>query len=209
MKIVNKKEVIKNRQGEYWTNVLNETEWFQLTDEFTRKLVYDLVHLYKLSSLDEETVGGMIEKRMELIKQQYELTHPIEITENQNIYKENHLVRYLKDTKQKLTQKEFDCLQAILGQGSFYEESANYNEKTKEYYVAPDYPTFIGWEITEEEVKGCRGALASLVKKGILEISSDNVNGEELATYYIKYTPDFKKDSEYYHELDIPTEFIR
>lgn len=108
---------------------------------------------------------------------------------------------YLKLTNITLTNIEIDCLNTILSEGSFYEEAANYNEETKEYYVERKYGSFIGWEIFEHEVKGCRGALASLVKKNILTIVYDNIDGEDMAAYYIHFTPKFKNEG--YHVLDL------
>lgn len=92
---------------------------------------------------------------------------------------------YLKLTNIKLTDLEKKCLNEIRGQGSFYEEGLGNNGKFEE-------GTFFGWEIYESEVPGCRGALASLVKKGILTI--DYQDGQ--AAYYINYEPTFKKDND-------------
>jgi len=215
MKINESTKIKRNKKKEYWL-ITSESKLLAETVEEIR-LIKDLRHLAKVKS-NEELIGQLKEDLIasltsKIINRQSANANTVEqpnevANEIKPYMREHHLVKYLYDNNLKLTQKELDCLQAIFGQGSFYEESANYNEETKEYYVA-DYPTFIGWEITEEEVKGCRGALASLVKKGILEIGSDDVNGEKMATYYIKYTPDFKKDTEYYHELDIPTELIK
>ena len=98
----------------------------------------------------------------------------------------------LRDVLQKgiitLTDLEKECLNAIRGQGSFYEESMDYNPETVENEFFEGQ--FFGWEIYESEVKGCRGAIASLVKKGVLYASDD----DECTAYYINYELEFEDD---------------
>ena len=119
------------------------------------------------------------------------------------------LNEYLKRNNIQLTKIEIDTLECILGEGSFYEESASYikNEDTDEYstpYVERKYGTFIGWYIDESECPGCRGALSSLVKKGILSIAYDDSYGEgPQAMYYIYFTPEFLPECQGYHKLKI------
>lgn len=98
----------------------------------------------------------------------------------------------------KLTDLEKKCLNAIRSQGSFYEESMDYNKETGEYEFSKGQ--FFGWELDEEEVKGCRGAIASLVKKGVLTTDEDN----GMTAYYINYELEFKKD--YIWEIDFGDE---
>lgn len=94
--------------------------------------------------------------------------------------------RLLNESGIKLTELEVKCLETILGEGSFFEEAGgNENENN----------TFIGWQIYENEVKGCRGALASLEKKGVIDIYDD----EEGVGYYINYGLTFKPEG--YHKL--------
>ena len=99
----------------------------------------------------------------------------------------------LRDALQKgiitLTDLEKECLNAIRGQGSFYEESMDYNPETGENEFSEGQ--FFGWEIYESEVKGCRGAIASLVKKGVLDTLDDG----ECTAYYINYELEFKDDN--------------
>lgn len=90
----------------------------------------------------------------------------------------------------KLTKLEVKVLNCIKGQGSFYEEAACYDDDTKQYYVR-NRSCFFGWYIDEDELPGCRGAIASLVKKGILEVVYQEINYELEASYYIKFTPTF------------------
>lgn len=79
----------------------------------------------------------------------------------------------------KLTELEKRCLNYIRSQGSFYEEGL--------WYTGDEFEsTFFGWEIYESEIKGCRGALSSLSKKGVLDIVDD----EDVA-YYINYELEF------------------
>lgn len=78
-----------------------------------------------------------------------------------------------------LTDLEKRCLQEIRNQGSFYEESLG-----REPFESS---AFLGWELYESEVKGCRGALSSLSKKGILDIVED----DDCSGYYINYELEF------------------
>ena len=87
-----------------------------------------------------------------------------------------------------LTELEKKCLNAIRSQGSFYEESMEWNPETNEREFSEGQ--FFGWEIYEEEVKGCRGAISSLVKKGVLSVDYD----DECAAYYINYELEFEDD---------------
>ncbi len=99
---------------------------------------------------------------------------------------------YLKVSGIRLTALEKKCLNEIRGQGSFYEEGLGNNGEFEE-------GTFFGWEIYESEVPGCRGALASLVKKGILTI--DYQDGQ--AAYYLNYEPTFKKDNDWEFDFEV------
>lgn len=117
------------------------------------------------------------------------------------------LNEYLYWNNIKLTKLEVECLNEIFAEGSFYEEAANYTEDNKPY-ADRKYGTFIGWEIMEWEVKGCRGALSSLKKKGILTIVSENINDEDCSAYYIHFTPEFKEDGSY-HELKIDEDNLK
>lgn len=99
-----------------------------------------------------------------------------------------------------LTELEIDCLHCMLSQGSFYEEAALYDEEAQQFYVDAKYGCFFGWEIYESEVPGCRGAIASLVKKGILTVSNDG----KMEMYNILCTPIFKDEKQFgYHKLDL------
>lgn len=119
------------------------------------------------------------------------------------------LNEYLQRNNLKITALELECLNCILGEGSFYEEGCKYHQNEDgtynydEDYVDRKYGSFIGWYIDESEVPGCRGALASLVKKGILSIAYDDVNGEEQAAYYIYFRPEFLPKGQGYHALKI------
>lgn len=99
----------------------------------------------------------------------------------------------LRDALQKgiitLTDLEKKCLNAIRGEGSFYEESMDYNFETGENEFSKSQ--FFGWEIYESEVKGCRGAIASLVKKGVL----DTLEDDGCTAYYINYELEFEDDN--------------
>lgn len=85
----------------------------------------------------------------------------------------------LKEGLFTLTTLEKRCLNKIRRQGSFYEEGFD-GEEFKE-------GQFFGWGIYESGVPGCRGAIASLVKKGVLSTDKD---GEKTA-YFINYELDF------------------
>lgn len=92
----------------------------------------------------------------------------------------------LKESGIKLTNLEKDCLNFIRNEGDFFEESGG-NETVREFGSA-----FLGWEIYESEVPGCRGAIASLVKKGIIDAYDADGNGT--IGYSIKYELEFKED---------------
>lgn len=125
-------------------------------------------------------------------------------TENCNMT----LNEYLQRNNIKLTLLEISVLEYILGEGSFYEESCERikDEKTGEYidtYVERSYGTFIGWEIYESEVPGCRGAISSLIRKGILTVIYQTIDKrKEQASYYLHFKPEFVEDG-YYHQLKI------
>ena len=112
------------------------------------------------------------------------------------------LNQYLERNNIKLTQLELECLQAIVRQGSFYEESALY-DKDDNPYVERGSSAFIGWYIDEVEVPGCRGGLSSLEKKGIIEVGQDEVNNEVASTYYTLFSLEFDTTHPYYHTLKI------
>lgn len=118
------------------------------------------------------------------------------------------LNNYLHLNNIKLTQLEVDTLEAILGQGSYYEESACWEDNENGHHPYVDGSCFIGWDIDEKELPGCRGAISSLVKKGILNVNDDELNFEVMQAYYIKVTPTFKKGG-YYHQLDIDSENLK
>lgn len=107
---------------------------------------------------------------------------------------------YLKENNIKLTKKEIDTLECILSQGSFYEES---------YYPDENQQSiFIGWQIDEDECPGCRGALSSLVKKGIIQVQLDRVNFKYSQTYYSNFILEFVEDG-YYHQLLLDKEVTK
>lgn len=110
------------------------------------------------------------------------------------------LNEYLERNNLQLTELELRCLHLIFGEGSFYEENGELDFQDMRKYGA-----FIGWDINEEEIPGCRGALSSLKKKGILTIVDEDgfADGVQQA-YYIHFSPEFKKEGKhFYHELDI------
>lgn len=92
----------------------------------------------------------------------------------------------LKESGIKLTDLEKDCLNCIRMEGDFF-EGAGGNETVREFGSA-----FLGWEIYESEVPGCRGAIASLVKKGIIDAYDADGNGT--IGYSINYELEFKED---------------
>lgn len=107
------------------------------------------------------------------------------------------LNEYLERNNMQITQLELRCLNLIFSEGSFYEENGELDFQDMRKYGA-----FIGWDITEEEIPGCRGALSSLKKKGILTIVDEDgfADGVQQA-YYIHFKPEFKEES--YHRLNI------
>ena len=105
-------------------------------------------------------------------------------------------MKYLNESNITLTKLEVETLECILGQGSFYEES-QYDS------IENMKSCFFGWEIYENEVKGCRGALASLVKKGVINIFDDDGVG-----YCTNYAFKFDK-SKGYHKLDLTNVTVR
>ena len=101
----------------------------------------------------------------------------------------------LKESGITLTELEKKCITKILEQGSFFEESGG-NEDVREWGT-----TFIGYQIDETEIPGCRGALASLVKKGVISIGYDEDNdGKEIACYFIRYELTFLPEEYGYHK---------
>ena len=124
------------------------------------------------------------------------------------------LNEYLQRNNIKLTEKEIDTLECILSEGSFYEEGAPYarNENGDLDFDRPlvdrQYGTFLGWYIDEDEVPGCRGALSSLQKKGIITVQYDDsfMEGPQ-AAYYIYFALEFdESEGHYYHQLVINEE---
>lgn len=104
-------------------------------------------------------------------------------------------MKYLNEINATLTKLEVKTLECILGQGSFYEEDLmNCGGNVEDVKTA-----FIGWEIFENEVKGCRGAIASLVKKGIIRVWNDCGD----VGYNTNYAFRFDENSKYYHTLDL------
>lgn len=97
--------------------------------------------------------------------------------------------RLLKDANIKITPLEKRCLEEILSQGSFFEEDGGNDQ---------DERGFIGYGIDETEVKGCRGALASLVKKGVIQIVDVQ---DDWPLVFTRYGLTFKEGS--YYELDL------
>lgn len=100
-------------------------------------------------------------------------------------------MKYLNESNVTLTKLEVETLECILAQGSFYEES-QYEE------IEKMKSCFFGWEIYEKELKGCRGALASLVKKGIIMVWEDSGD----VGYNTKYAFKFDENKGY-HKLDL------
>lgn len=182
----NSKLIKKYTEGQFNT----ELWWNDKTKQFdiwrNKKVVKTLS--YKGMVLFED----MVEKAKIEADEWFDDTEKANLTLNE----------YLQRNNIQLTQLELDCLYAIFSEGSFYEESANYNEETKEYYVNRKHGTFIGWYIDESEVPGCRGALSSLQKKGILTIEYDSAFDNQ-AMYFIYFTPEFKTGTGWYHDLKI------
>lgn len=129
---------------------------------------------------------------------------------NDNFYGEDNisLVDYLRLNNLKLTTLEKDVIEAIMGEGSFYEESADWKDVDGHHIPCVKGSCFIGWDIDEKEIPGCRGAISSLVRKGILTVADDDCNGNTIQAYYIHQTPEFVEGG-YYHQLDIPAELIK
>lgn len=123
------------------------------------------------------------------------------------------LNEYLLKSGLRLTTLEFNCLQLIFTQGSFYEESCEYiydDGLAIDDYVDRKHGAFIGWQIDEDEIPGCRGALSSLERKGILNIVYEEVNGKEEAAYYICFKPEFKDDNDcFYHQLELDEGLVK
>ena len=67
-------------------------------------------------------------------------------------------MKYLNESNITLTKLEVETLECILEQGTFYEES-QYDS------IENMKSCFFGWEIYENEVKGCRGALGKSREK--------------------------------------------
>lgn len=87
----------------------------------------------------------------------------------------------LINTNIHLTDLEKKALQLIRDEGSFYEESFNsaYSD------------IFLGYSLEESELKGARGALSSLVKKGVINIQEDP-DFSDSSLVYINYILDFE-----------------
>lgn len=201
MKITKEVMVVKNQRKETWTNLTGQ--WLEAKTTNQKLICNDLKHLAKTSNILVD-INQLIPQYKELFLQDVQLTEPErlqpKIDEDLPMYQPNHLVRYLKDNNIKLTSLEIDTLECILSQGSYYEECWGNTDETW------NGNSFIGWYIDEKEMPGCRGALASLKKKGIITIGSDDVNGKDMPCYWTNYMLDFVKDG-YYHQLDIPQEF--
>lgn len=114
------------------------------------------------------------------------------------VIKRGKKMKRLKESGLTLTKLEVKVLEEILSQGSFYEEAGG-NDIVAELH---DTSIFIGWEIYEEEVKGCRGAIASLVKKGVIGVNYDRCM--EMSSYCTYYALDFLDEKEHgFHKLDL------
>lgn len=189
----------KNKKGEWWTDITGN--WKKVIEDEDILILRDIMTLAKVKTF---SVDSLIENLvLELDRHVPDYIFEEQTIDNESpLFKPNHLVRYLQDSKQKLTKLEIATLETILGQGSFYEECWSNEDEGWQGQ------TFIGWYIDEKECPGCRGALASLKKKGIIDIGSDDVNGKEMPCYWTNYMLDFVKDG-YYHQLDIPEKFIR
>lgn len=111
------------------------------------------------------------------------------------------LNEYLHRNNIQLTPLEIASLWLIFREGSFYEESCSYDDNDTPY-VDRKYGAFIGWDIDEKELPGCRGALGSLVKKGILTVFDDDCNGKTIQGYYIHFTPEFKEGQYHFPKID-------
>ena len=106
-------------------------------------------------------------------------------------------MKYLNESNVTLTKLEVKTLECILSQGSFYEES-QYEE------IEKMKSCFFGWEIYETELKGCHGALASLVKKGIIKVFEDDVDVGYVTNYAFKFD-----ENKGYHKLDLTNITVR
>lgn len=98
------------------------------------------------------------------------------------------LIDAIKEGKLYLTEREKICLNRIRQQGSFFEESGG-NEEVRDFGSA-----FLGWYIGKPDVDykfNPSGCLASLSKKGVLEIADGTGDGD--VGYWIKYELDFDK----------------
>ena len=101
-------------------------------------------------------------------------------------------MKYLNESGITLTKLEVKVLENILSQGSFYEES-QFDE------IENMRNCFFGWGIDESDVKGCDGAIASLVKKGIITVFKDCGNTGYCTNYAFK----FEENSKRHHKLDL------
>lgn len=113
----------------------------------------------------------------------------VEETENSDMT----LNEYLHRNNLSLTELEVRCLNYIFGEGSFYEENGELD-----FQDVRKYGAFIGWDLSEEEIPGCRGALSSLKKKGVLTIVDED---DGLQAYYIHFEPEFLPKTQGYHKL--------
>ena len=107
-------------------------------------------------------------------------------------------MKYLNESGISLTKLEVKVLESILSQGSFYEESQF--DKIENMRSC-----FFGWEIYESEVKGCDGAIASLVKKGVISTFKDCGDTGYCTNYAFK----FDNNNKYYHKLDLTGIIVR
>ena len=120
MKTLNNTWTGRNRKGEYWTNVTGQ--WIMATTPYQIEIMKDIMNVSKIKSIDMTThFNSLVLTLGNTVN-----AEPTQTNENEDetlpMYKPNHLVRFLKDTNQKLTKLEIKTLECILSQGSFYEE---------------------------------------------------------------------------------------
>lgn len=192
----NYKELIQElRKGKGYDYI--ENNYYKFTKEELTTIIKELLIVgYKDNGYSHYHFQDKVADRIEEIVSELEEweTDALEELKEESIT----LKQALKKGLIKLTNLEKKCLNAIRGQGSFYEESMDYNKETREYEFSKGQ--FFGWELDEEEVKGCRGAIASLVKKGVLATDED----DGMTAYYIYYELEFKKDNRW--EIDFGDE---
>lgn len=97
-------------------------------------------------------------------------------------------MKELKDTDIKLTDLEDDVLN-IIRDDCFYRESLANLRDYPSSSTEEDDSLFAGYDICSDcnNPKKARGAVSSLVKKGILEVVMDDVNGDPIEAYYTHY----------------------